>query len=142
MCFGPIRRRRRLGGVAGARRSGEPRADADEGAEPDPRFTFASERTFLAWSRTALALVAAGLAVTQLLPPFPGVSWGRRAIGVPLIVLGAAVAVISYVEWSRDQHALRTGRPLHHTHLPLILSLVIAAECLLAAALVIFAKGV
>ncbi|MFB7108533.1 YidH family protein [Streptomyces sp. NPDC056190] len=142
MCFRPIRRRRRLGGVAGARRSGERRADTDEGAEPDPRFTFANERTFLAWSRTALALVAAGLAVTQLLPPFPGVSWGRRAIGVPLIVLGAAVAVISYVEWSRDQRALRTGRPLHHTHLPLILSLVIAAECLLAAALVIFAKGV
>ncbi|MFF4145869.1 YidH family protein [Streptomyces sp. NPDC001698] len=142
MCFGPIRRRRRLGGVASVRGSGEPRADTDEGAEPDPRFTFASERTFLAWSRTALALVAAGLAVTQLLPPFPGVSWGRRAIGVPLIVLGAAVAVISYVEWSRDQRALRTGKPLHHTHLPLILSLVIAAECLLAAALVIFAKGV
>ncbi|MEU6010903.1 DUF202 domain-containing protein [Streptomyces sp. NPDC047453] len=140
--LGPIRRRRRLGGVAGARRSGEPWADTDEGAEPDPRCTFASERTFLAWSRTALAPVATGLAVTRLLPPFPGVSWGRRAIGVPLIVLGAAVAVISYVEWSRDQRAPRTGRPLHHTHLPLILSLVIAAECLLAAALVIFAKGV
>jgi putative membrane protein len=141
MRFGLIRRRRRLGGV-GTRRSGEPRADTHEGAEPDPRFTYASERTFLAWSRTALALVAAGLAVTQLLPPFPAVSWGRRAIGVPLIVLGAAVAVISYVEWSRDQCALRTGEPLHHTHLPAILSLVIAAECLLAAALVIFAKGV
>ncbi len=29
--------------------------EADEGTEPDPRFTFANERTFLAWSRTALA---------------------------------------------------------------------------------------
>ncbi|MER6129513.1 DUF202 domain-containing protein, partial [Streptomyces sp. NPDC001795] len=130
-----------LGGGDGARRSGKSRADTDEGAEPDPRFTFANERTFLAWSRTALALVAAGLAVTQLLPPFPGIPWGRRAIGVPLIVLGAAVAVISYVEWTRDQRALRTGGPLHHTHLPLVLSLVIAVECLLAATLVIFAKG-
>jgi inner membrane protein YidH len=141
MRFWPVRRRGRLRGVSGARLPGEPPTDTDEGVEPDPRFTFASERTFLAWSRTALALVAAGLAVTQLLPPFPGITWGRRAIGVPLIVLGAAVAVISYVEWNRDQHALRTGRPLHHTYLPLILSLVIAAECLLAAALVIFAKG-
>ena len=42
-------------------------------AEPDARFTLANERTFLAWSRTALALVTAGLAIVQLLPPFPGV---------------------------------------------------------------------
>ena len=47
----------------------------DDGTEPDPRFTFANERTFLAWSRTALALVVAGLGVVQLLPPFPGVPW-------------------------------------------------------------------
>jgi uncharacterized membrane protein YidH (DUF202 family) len=49
--------------------------------------------------------------------------------------------VISYVEWNRDQRAMRTGSPLHRTHLPLVLSLVITAECLLAAALVIFAEG-
>ena len=39
----------------------------------DPRFTFANERTCLAWSRTALALVVAGLGIVQLLPPFRGV---------------------------------------------------------------------
>ena len=44
--------------------------DLDEGVDPDPRFTFANERTFLAWIRTALALVAGGLAVTQVLPSF------------------------------------------------------------------------
>ena len=43
--------------------------------EPDARFTFANERTFLAWSRTGLALIVAGLGIVQLLPPFPGVSW-------------------------------------------------------------------
>lgn len=43
----------------------------DSGTEPDARFTFANERTFLAWSRTALALVIAGLGIVQLLPPFP-----------------------------------------------------------------------
>ena len=52
-------------------------ADPGEGREPDPRFTFANERTFLAWSRTALALVVAGLGIVQLLPPFPGVPAGR-----------------------------------------------------------------
>src|SRR5260221_9493009 len=77
-------------------------ADRDPGSshaaapEPDARFTLANERTFLAWNRTALALVVAGLGIVQLLPPFPGVPWGRHALGVPLIVLGAAVSVTSY----------------------------------------------
>ncbi len=43
-------------------------AGSDEPAETEPeaRFTLANRRTFLAWSRTALALVAAGLASVQL----------------------------------------------------------------------------
>ena len=51
------------------------------------QLSFANERTFLAWERTALGLITAGLAITQLLPSFdfPG---GRRLIGLPLIALG------------------------------------------------------
>ena len=70
-------------------------ADPGEGHEPDPRFTFANERTFLAWSRTALALVVAGLGIVQLLPPFPRVPVGRHLLGVPLIVLGAVLAIVA-----------------------------------------------
>jgi len=33
------------------------------GEEPDPRFTLADERAFLAWMRTSLALLAAGRAI-------------------------------------------------------------------------------
>jgi Predicted membrane protein len=51
--------------------STEPQGSADDGTEPDPRFTFANERTFLAWSRTALALVVAGLGVVQCCRRFP-----------------------------------------------------------------------
>src|ERR1700685_512390 len=81
------------------------------GTEPDPRFTFANERTFLAWSRPALALVVAGLAIVQLLPPFPGVPAGRHLLGVPLIALGAVLAVVAYLEWVRNQRAPRRGAP-------------------------------
>ena len=38
----------------------------DDGDEPDPRFSFANERTFLAWVRTALALLAGGVALHVL----------------------------------------------------------------------------
>jgi putative membrane protein len=110
-------------------------AESAGGAEPDARFTLANERTFLAWSRTALALVAAGLAIVQLLPPFPGVPWGRQIIGTPLILLGSAVAVISYLEWAGNQRALRRGEPMTRSRLPGILAVTIAIIGLVAAAL-------
>jgi len=109
-------------------------APAEE-AEPDARFTFANERTFLAWSRTALALITAGLAIVQLLPPFPGVPWGRRIIGTPLILLGSAVVIVSYHEWTAKQRALRRGEPVGRSRLPWILAVSVAVIGLLAVAL-------
>jgi len=110
---------------------------ADEGTEPDPRFTFANERTFLAWSRTALALVVAGLGVVQLLPPFPGVPWGRHVLGVPLIVFGAVVAVVAYGEWVKSQRALRLGQPLPRSVMPRLLAVVITVIAVIAAVVVL-----
>jgi putative membrane protein len=115
----------------------EPPGKANDGTEPDPRFTFANERTFLAWSRTALALVVAGLGVVQLLPPFPGVPWGRHVLGVPLIVFGAVVAVTAYGEWVRSQRALRLGRPLPRSVMPRLLTVVITAIAVAAAVVVL-----
>ena len=103
------------------------------GAEPDPRFTFANERTFLAWSRTALALVVAGLGIVQLLPPFPGVPAGRHLLGVPLIALGAVLAVAAYTEWVRNQHALRRGEPMPTSVMPWILAATITLIAVIAA---------
>jgi putative membrane protein len=104
-----------------------PAGPAGEGTEPDPRYTFANERTFLAWSRTALALVVAGLGVVQLLPPFPGVPWGRHVLGVPLIVFGGVVAVTAYLEWVRNQRAMRLRQPLPQSVMPKLLAVVVAA---------------
>ena len=116
--------------------SRDPEPD-DDGTEPDPRFTFANERTFLAWSRTALALVVAGLGIVQLLPPFPGVPWGRHALGVPLIVFGAVVAVTAYSEWTRSQRALRHGQPLPRSVMPVIMAVVVATMGVLSAVVVL-----
>jgi putative membrane protein len=93
--------------------------------EPDARYTFANERTFLAWTRTALAFIVAGLGIVQLLPPFPGVPWGRHLLGVPLIVLGAVIAVVGYFQWTANQRALRRGQPLRRSPVPPILAVAI-----------------
>ena len=115
--------------------------DQEEGVEPDARFTFANERTFLAWNRTALALVVAGLAITQLLPPFPGIPGGRHLVGVPLLILGIVLSLASYQQWARNQRALRLGRPLPHSSLPRLLALVVAAVAMTAAVLVLLSRG-
>jgi putative membrane protein len=81
-----------------------------EGAEPDPRFTFANERTFLAWIRTSLALVAAGVAVEAFVS---GLGEGTRtALAAALIGLGVATSVTAYGRWMAAERALRQNRPL------------------------------
>src|ERR1700758_3317082 len=104
-----------------------------EGKEPDPRFTFANERTFLAWSRTALALVVAGLGIVQLLPPFPGVPIGRHLLGVPLILLGAVLAIVACGEWVGTQRALPRGDPLPRSVMPWVLAATIAGMAIISA---------
>jgi putative membrane protein len=109
--------------------------------EPDARFTYANERTFLAWHRTALALVVAGLAIIQLLPPFPGIPFGRHVLALPLIVLGGLLSVGSYIEWTRHQRAMRRGEPLGTSLLPRILAIAITALAVVATVLTLLAPG-
>ena len=120
----------------GTEPDGTDRRPAD-GTEPDPRFTFANERTFLAWSRTALALVVAGLGVVQLLPPFPGCPGAGTCSACPLIVFGAVVAVTAYGDWGRSQRALRRGQPLPRSVMPRLLAAVITTIAAIAAVVVL-----
>ncbi len=102
--------------------------------EPDVRFTYANERTFLAWNRTALALIATGVAATQLLPEFH-VSGGRRLLGLPLIALGALVACTSYVHWKANGRAMRRVQPLPRSPMPLVLSIGIGVVAVISVVL-------
>jgi putative membrane protein len=113
-----------------------PEPVAAEDYEPDPRFSYANERTFLAWMRTALGLVTAGLAITQLLPPFdmPG---GRRLIGLPLIAMGTVIAGVSLHNWTANERAMRRGLPLPRSPLPRITAVVVTVVAVIGVVLVI-----
>ena len=102
------------------------------GTEPDPRFSYANERTFLAWNRTSLALIAAGLAVTSILPEFD-VPGGRRLIGVPLIALGGVLTLTSYHRWDANERAMRLRQPLPPSRLPLLLAAGVGVTAVIAA---------
>jgi putative membrane protein len=86
---------------------------------PDPRFTMANERTFLAWNRTALALIGGGLAIEQFLETGRGT---RLALAIPLIVLGAVLAGSSYSRWRSNEAALRRGEALPESRMPLLVA--------------------
>lgn len=105
----------------------------------DVRFSYANERTFLAWNRTALALITAGLAITQLLPPFeiPG---GRKLIGLPLIVLGVVLALLSLRQWKLNERAMRRRLPLPASPLPLIVAIVVGACAVVATVLALLSS--
>ncbi|MEJ5946593.1 DUF202 domain-containing protein [Pseudokineococcus basanitobsidens] len=87
-----------------------PRRVYGTGDEPDPRFSLANERTFLAWVRTALALLAAGVAVEALALPLQEVL--RQAAALLFVVLGLLAAAQAWLGWARVERAMRRGRPL------------------------------
>ncbi|SCX54275.1 putative membrane protein [Klenkia marina] len=97
-----------------------PRRVYGAGDEPDPRFSLANERTFLAWMRTSLALLAAGVALEALdLPIAEGV---RLAAALVLVALGLLAPVQAWLGWVATERAMREGRPLPAPRLALALA--------------------
>ncbi|GAA3826780.1 YidH family protein [Amycolatopsis tucumanensis] len=97
----------------------------EEGEEPDYRFTLANERTFLAWLRTALALIAGAVALAQLVPSF-SVAWLRTGLAVLLAVAGTVLAAFAHRRWATVQRAMRHQRPLPVDWLPAAMGTIAA----------------
>jgi inner membrane protein YidH len=118
----------------------DPTADAGQRSadyEPDYRFTLANERTFLAWQRTALGLLAAAVAVVQLVPEL-GVPGARQAVGLLLAVLATLTSAMGLLRWEQADRAIRRGGPLPRHPTPAYLALGLTAIGILAIGLVIF----
>lgn len=108
------------------------------GSTPDYRFSLANERTFLAWLRTSLALIAGALAIDQLAPeiaPAPV----RITLCVILAVLGASLATLSYRRWGQMEAAMRNNRELPFSGLMLVMTVGVAAAAFTFAVLMLVA---
>ena len=102
------------------------------GEAPDPRFTLANERTFLAWIRTSLALLGGGIAIealgAQAFEPRL-----RMVMASSLMLLSLLLSAGAGVRWWRVERALRERRALP---LPALVPLV-AVGCIAAAVLIV-----
>jgi len=104
--------------------------------EPDYRFTLANERTFLAWLRTSLSLLAAGVAVVQLVPAFP-IPGARALTGGLLTALAVIAAGSGVLRWRSVETAIRHGRPLPAQRIPWVLAAGLVLLALVALVLVV-----
>jgi putative membrane protein len=123
------------GGATRPRRPHERRGPGATGDEPDPRFTFANERTFLAWNTTALGLIAAGAAAAAFLKS--GLSGLRLLVALPLILLGGVLGFLSFRDWERNERAMRHGEPLPYSRLPRVLAYTVGVVAAITAVLVV-----
>ena len=111
-------------------------SSGDEGAEPDYRLTLANERTFLAWIRTSLALLAGGIALREVVKPF-SVSGARTTLAVTAVVLSLVLAGSSYWRWDRVQQAMRRGEPLPRPWAVPLLALAVTVIAAVVAVLLV-----
>jgi putative membrane protein len=114
----------------------DPQALSRVGTTPDYRFSLANERTFLAWVRTGLALIAGGLATAQFLPELR-IPYLREVLAISLLALGGAVALRALHHWVRCERAMRLGEDLPQSRFPATLALAVGLGALLLVGVVL-----
>ena len=111
-----------------------PRSLYAVGTEPDPRFTFANERTFLAWIRTGLGFLAAGVAIAAVAGLDARLGLEVRVASLLLVLCGLGCAVGAWTRWLGNERAMREGRALPSSPLLLVLTGVVVVVALIAVA--------
>lgn len=108
-----------------------------EGQEPDYRFTLANERTFLAWIRTALAVLAAAVVARQFASEL-ALGAVRDILVASLVVLGGLMAGTAYLRWRSHEIAMRHGEPLASAGAVAIVTVVVL--CITAGSMALLFK--
>lgn len=100
--------------------------DSPGESDPDYRFTLANERTFLAWLRTSLAMLAGAVALVHVVGDGKPTT-SERLISILLALIGVAVCLASVRRWGRVQQAMRRGLDLPASKDPIYLGTAVAA---------------
>ncbi len=104
----------------------------DEGREPDYRFSLANERTYLAWMRTALALLAAAVLFHQFATHIQP-KWVLALLSGFGAIAAGGLALGGFMHWRKNQIAMRHEQPLPRSALLAGLALVMVALCVATA---------
>ena len=115
-----------------------PRRVYGAGSDPDPRFTFANERTFLAWIRTGLGFLAAGVAIAAVARWTDHLGLEIRLTSVVLIICGLVCGISAFSRWMGNERAMRLNEPLPSSPLLLVLTAIVAGVGLVALIIVWF----
>ncbi len=95
-----------------------PRSVYHRGEEPDPLYTLANERTYLAWLRLAVTLLAAAVAIDRLFLDHPW--FASQALALALVALAFGTCALGVRRWCVTELSLRLRRPLPGFGAPLI----------------------
>jgi putative membrane protein len=80
------------------------------GADVTRRTHLANERTYLAWWRTGLGSLAAGVAAGRLVPVLThSASWPYAILGIGFAILGIVCVVYAYIRHRQVERALARG---------------------------------
>ncbi|SFR12235.1 MULTISPECIES: YidH family protein [unclassified Enterobacter] len=108
------------------------------GEAPDYRFSLANERTFLAWIRTALGFLAAGVGLDQLAPDF-ATPLIRELLALLLCLFAGGLAIYGYLRWLRNERAMRLKEDLPYTRSLLVISTSLVIVAAIVMVLVFYA---
>lgn len=108
------------------------------GDAPDYRFSLANERTFLAWIRTALGFLAAGVGLDQLAPAF-ATPLIRESLTLVLCLFAGVLALFGYLRWLHNEQAMRLKRDLPYTGMLKVISVVLLLVAAVAMVMVVYA---
>ncbi len=108
------------------------------GEAPDYRFSLANERTFLAWIRTSLGFLAAGVGLDQLAPNF-ATPLIRELLALLLCLFAGGLAIYGWLRWLRNEKAMRLKQDLPYTRTLIVISGALAAVAVVVMILVVYA---
>jgi putative membrane protein len=108
------------------------------GEAPDYRFSLANERTYLAWIRTSLGFLAAGVGLDQLAPDF-ATPLIREVLALLLCLFAGMLAIYGYLRWLKNEKAMRMKEDLPYTHSLLIISVILMVVAITVMGLVMYA---